>query len=55
MIIAHDVKAMVSGMVGGNAREALLAAGIQLYAYRAGGTVRDALDQFNKKTLAHVE
>jgi predicted Fe-Mo cluster-binding NifX family protein len=41
-------------MVGGNAREALLAAGIDLYAYRDGGTVRDALDRFNKNTLERV-
>jgi len=54
LIIAHEVKALVSGMVGGNAQEVLLAAGIQLYVYRAGGTVRDALAQFNKKTLNPV-
>jgi len=51
LIIAHQVTALVSGMVGGNAREVLIAAGIHLYEYRAGGTVKDALDQFNKKTL----
>lgn len=54
LIITHQVTALVSGMVGGNAREVLLAEGIQLYTYRAGGSVRDALDQFNKKTLEHV-
>jgi len=54
LIIAQDVKGMVSGMIGGNAREALLAAGVHLYAYRAGGTVRDALDRFNKNTLERV-
>ncbi|MFY9800287.1 MAG: NifB/NifX family molybdenum-iron cluster-binding protein [Methanoregula sp.] len=54
LIMAHKVTALVSGMVGGNAREVLIAAGIQLYTYRAGGSVRDALDQFNKKTLEHV-
>jgi predicted Fe-Mo cluster-binding NifX family protein len=55
MIIAHEVKALVSGMVGGNAHEVLSAAGIQLYVYRGGGTVRDALEQFNKKTLNSVQ
>ena len=55
MIIALDVKALVSGMVGGNAQEVLQAAGIQLYVYGAGGTVRDALEQFNKKTLNSVQ
>jgi predicted Fe-Mo cluster-binding NifX family protein len=54
LIMAHKVTALISGMVGGNAREVLLAAGIHLYSYRAGGTVKDALDQFNKKTLERV-
>jgi predicted Fe-Mo cluster-binding NifX family protein len=53
-IIAHKVTALVSGMVGGNAREVLLAGGIHLYVYRDGGTVRDALDQFNKKALERI-
>jgi predicted Fe-Mo cluster-binding NifX family protein len=55
VIIAHDVKALVSGMVGGNAHEVLQAAGIQVYVYRSGGTVKDALEQFNKKTLNPVQ
>jgi predicted Fe-Mo cluster-binding NifX family protein len=55
LIIAHEVKALVSGMVGGNAHEVLQAAGIQLFVYRAGGTVRDALEHFNKKTLNSVQ
>ncbi len=54
LIMAHKVTALISGMVGGNAREVLLAAGIHLYSYRAGGTIKDALDQFNKKTLERV-
>ena len=51
LLITREVKALVSGMVGGNAHEVLKAAGIYLYAYRAHGTVRDALERFNKKTL----
>jgi len=51
ILIAHDVKALISGLVGGNAREVLAAAGIAMYTYRAGGSVKDALDQFTKKTL----
>lgn len=54
LISAHQVTALVSGMVGGNAREVLVAAGIQLYTYNSGGTVRDAMEQFNKKTLERV-
>jgi predicted Fe-Mo cluster-binding NifX family protein len=54
LIMAQKVSALVSGIVGGNAREVLIAAGIHLYTYHAGGTVRDALDQFNKKTLERI-
>lgn len=51
ILIANNVKALVSGQVGGNAREVLAAAGIAMYTYRAGGSVKDAFDQFTKKTL----
>jgi predicted Fe-Mo cluster-binding NifX family protein len=51
ILIANGVKALVSGLVGGNAREVLAAAGIAMYTYRAGKSVRDAFDQFTKNTL----
>jgi predicted Fe-Mo cluster-binding NifX family protein len=51
VLIANNVKALVSGQVGGNAREVLAAAGIAMYTYRAGGSVKDAFDQFTKNTL----
>ena len=51
LLIARKVGALVSGMVGGNAREVLLAAGIQMYTYRAGGSVKDALEQFKSNKL----
>lgn len=54
ILITRKVEALVSGMVGGNAREVLQAAGMHLYVYSAGGTVRDALEQFNKKNLERV-
>jgi predicted Fe-Mo cluster-binding NifX family protein len=52
LLIARDIKALVSGQVGGNAQEVLTAAGIAMYTYRSGGTVKEALDQFTKNTLA---
>lgn len=52
VLIAQNIKAMVSGQVGGNAKEVLAAAGIAMYMYRGGGSVKDALDQFTKNTLA---
>jgi len=51
VLIANNVKALVSGQVGGNAREVLAAAGIAMYTCRAGGSVRDAFDRFSKNTL----
>lgn len=51
VLIANNIKALVSGQVGGNAREVLAAAGIAMYICPAGGSVGDAFDQFKKKTL----
>jgi len=51
LLIDRKVAALVSGMVGGNAREVLIAAGIQMYTYRGGGTVKDALEQFAANKL----
>jgi len=52
VLIANNVKALISGQVGGNAQEVLAAAGIEMYTYRAVGSVKDALDQFTKNMLA---
>jgi predicted Fe-Mo cluster-binding NifX family protein len=46
LLIAHGVKALVSGQVGGNARGVLAAAGITMYAYRDSGSVMDAFEKF---------
>jgi predicted Fe-Mo cluster-binding NifX family protein len=51
VLIARGVEALVSGMVGGNAREVLMTAGIRMYSYRSGGTVRDALEAFTGGSL----
>jgi predicted Fe-Mo cluster-binding NifX family protein len=51
LLIARKVAALVSGMVGGNAREVIMAAGIQMYTYKAGGSVKDALEQFTNNKL----
>jgi predicted Fe-Mo cluster-binding NifX family protein len=51
ILIEHNVKALISGLVGGNAREVLNAAGIAMYTYNAGGSVKDAIDQFNNNIL----
>jgi predicted Fe-Mo cluster-binding NifX family protein len=54
LLIDRGVKALVSGQVGGNAREVLIAADIAMYAYRGNGTVRDAFEQFLKNILKRV-
>jgi len=51
ILIAHGVKALISGQVGGNARDVLITAGIEMFTYSAGGSVQDAVDKFNKNTL----
>ncbi len=54
ILISHDVTALVSGQVGGNAREALMAAGIEMFTFR-GSSVNDALEQFKKNALQRSE
>jgi len=54
VLIANNVKALISGQVGGNAKEVLAAAGIAMYTYNAGGSVKDAFDQFTKNTLVRT-
>ena len=54
VLITNNVKALVSGQLGGNAKEVLVAAGIATYTYNAGGPVKDALDQFTKNTLVRT-
>lgn len=51
LLIARDIKALVSGKVGKNVHEILAAAGIAIYRSRDGGTVKDVFDQFTKNTL----
>jgi len=46
---------LISGQVGGNAREVLASAGISMYTYRTGGSVKDAFDQFTKNSLVRSE
>ena len=51
LLIARKITALISGMIGGNAREVLVAAGIALYTYNGGGSVDDALEQFRANAL----
>ncbi|MFA5331202.1 MAG: NifB/NifX family molybdenum-iron cluster-binding protein [Methanoregula sp.] len=51
LVAEHKAGALVSGPVGGNAKEALSAAGIAQYSSQGCATVRDALDAFKKNSL----
>ena len=51
VIIGLGVKALITGQVGGNAQQVLSAAGIPVYTYRNGKSVKDALDMFRANTL----
>jgi len=54
LIIDHQAGALVSGLLGGNAKSVLDSAGITQYVYRDGGTVSAALDAFRKNALDRV-
>ena len=51
VLIANKVRALISGQVGGNARDVLAAAGIAMYTGPDGGSVSEAFDRFIKNTL----
>jgi predicted Fe-Mo cluster-binding NifX family protein len=46
LLIAHGVEALVSGQVGGNARDVLFAAGVAMFTYHGGGSVAEAFEEF---------
>ena len=54
LLVNHNVKAVVTGQVGGNAASALQAAGIETYQYRAGGAVKDALSLYQEGKLPQL-
>ncbi|ABN06515.1 MULTISPECIES: NifB/NifX family molybdenum-iron cluster-binding protein [Methanocorpusculum] len=55
LIIEHQAGALISGLLGGNAKAVLDMAGVEQFVYQAGGTVSDALDAFKKNTLDRVK
>ena len=54
-IMNHHVNILISGMVGGNAREVLRAAGIEMFTSRSAGTVKAALEQLKGNMLERSE
>ena len=55
LIIDHKAGALISGLMGGNAKAVLDSAGIVQYIYRGNGSVSNALDAFRANTLEKVE
>jgi predicted Fe-Mo cluster-binding NifX family protein len=55
LIIDRKVGALISGLLGGNAKAVLDAAGVAQYTYRASGSVKDAFGEFKKNTLEQVK
>jgi predicted Fe-Mo cluster-binding NifX family protein len=53
-MVDNDAKVVITGQVGGNANTALSAAGIAVYEYRAGGSVKDAVEAYRAGTLARI-
>jgi predicted Fe-Mo cluster-binding NifX family protein len=54
LLVQHTVRTLITGQIGANALAALSAAGIAAYAYREGGSVRDALERFREGQLSRL-
>ncbi len=53
-MVDNGAKVVITGQVGGNANSALSAAGIAVYSYRAGGSVKDAVAAYRAGTLPRI-
>jgi predicted Fe-Mo cluster-binding NifX family protein len=54
LLSSKGVRTVITGQLGGNAMTALSAAGIETYAYREGGSARDALASFRERKLTRL-
>ncbi|MDK2974900.1 MAG: hypothetical protein PWP08_1271 [Methanofollis sp.] len=53
-MVDNGVKVLITGQIGGNANAALSAAGIEVYEYRAGGSVKDAVAAYRAGKLSRI-
>jgi predicted Fe-Mo cluster-binding NifX family protein len=53
-LASRGVRTVITGQLGGNAMAALGAAGIETYAYREGGSAREALTSFREGKLTRL-
>ena len=54
LILDMKAGALISGLLGGNAKAVLDAAGVAQYVYRSSGSVKDAFAEFKNNTLQKV-
>jgi predicted Fe-Mo cluster-binding NifX family protein len=54
LLVKNGVGTVITGQLGENAMAALGAAGIETYAYREGGSARDALTRFREGKLSRL-
>lgn len=51
ILVNNNVKILITGQIGGNAQRALNAAGIMVYSYKEGGSVKEALSLYRQNKL----
>ncbi len=54
VLVNNNATILITGQIGGNARRALEGAGIAVYQYGEGGSVRDALVRFKDDALQRL-
>jgi predicted Fe-Mo cluster-binding NifX family protein len=54
VLISHGAGVLITGQIGGNARRALEAAGIEVYSFGGAGTVKEALAGFRENKLQRL-
>lgn len=54
MVIDRKATVLISGILGGNAKAVLDAAGVAQYKYSSNGSVKEAFEQFKQNTLEKV-
>jgi predicted Fe-Mo cluster-binding NifX family protein len=54
LLAGKGIRTVITGQLGGNAMAALEAAGIETYAYREGGSARDAWTRFQEGKLSRL-
>lgn len=54
ILINRSVKTLITGQIGGNAQKALNAAGIMVYRYKEGGSVKEALSLYRQNKLERL-